>query len=186
MTEPKHTVIKVEPAVMKLTGGNFKMTAFRPLADGHPCYALVGMIAAETARIERMVEQSICHVAEIDLKVGASITGQMIGPAPRFNALLQLARNRGMPEAILKRIKATNGHANTHFERRNRAVHDPWIEDVTTGETHQDRGKPKSSPAFGPTPVSEQELKDTLGELRKYRAEVTDLVSDIWVELHSS
>ena len=158
----------------------------KPLRDDHPCYALVGMIAAETARIERLIDQSICNIAEIGLTVGASITGQMIGPTPRFNALHQLATNKGMSAEILKRIKRTSGHANTHFERRNRAVHDSWLEDTDTGATHQYRGKAKSDPTYGPIPVSEQELKDTLGELRKYRIEVTELVADIWVELHRS
>jgi hypothetical protein len=144
------------------------------------------MIAAETARIERMLDQSMCNIADIDVRVGASITGQLIGPSPRFNALHQLASNRGMPTGILKRIKASGGRANKHFERRNRAVHDPWLEDVNTGEVHQFRGKPKTDPTFGTVPVSEQELKDTLGELRKFRVEITDIVADIWIELQSS
>lgn len=155
----------------------------RPLRDDHPCYRLVGLIAAEAARIERMIDQSICNVANIDLKVGASITGQMIGPTPRFNALLQLSNERGVSSTIMKRIKTMSGRASGHFERRNRAVHDPWMEDADSGETHQFRGKAKADPTFGPTPVSEQELKNILTELRKHRDEVSQLTSDIWTEL---
>lgn len=166
--------------------GSANARSFRPLPDGHPCYALVGRVAAQTARIEKMLDQAICDVAQIDLKVGASITGQMIGHVPRFNALFQLATNRDMSETIRKRIKATQGRGGPHFERRHRALHDPWLEDVDTGAPHQDRGKAKTDPTFGPQPVSEQELRDMLGELAKYRREVTDLVSDIWIELHSS
>ena len=181
---------KIVPVVATATAigvsqGRLHAQVFRPLREDHPCYQLVGQIAAETARIERLIDQSICNVAEIDLRVGAGITGQMIGPAPRFNALRQLAVNRGMSDAILKRINTTSGHASIHFDRRNRAVHDPWLED-TTGATHQDRSKPKSDPAFGPTPVSQQELSDMLGELSKYRSEVRNLVADIWAELNSS
>jgi hypothetical protein len=144
------------------------------------------MIAADAARIEKMLDQAICDIAQIDLRVGASITGQLIGPMPRFNALLQLADNRGMTQPIRDRIKKMKGQSGDYFERRNRAVHDPWLEDAATGAAHQDRGKAKANPEFGPTPVSEQELRDTLGELRKFRVRVTDLVADIWVELHSS
>lgn len=186
MAKGKNVSVQLTGLAVAVSGGSAVMMALRPLRDDHPCYHLVGQIAAQTARIERMLDQSICAIAEIDLKVGASITGQMIGPTPRFNALHQLASNRAMSLAILKRIKATSGRANIHFERRNRAVHDPWLEDSTTGVSYQDRGKPKSQPDFGPMPVSDKELKDTLLELKKYREEVTDLVSDIWLEMHSS
>lgn len=162
---------------------SFNSQAFRPLPDAHPCYRLIGLITAEAARIDRIVDQAICNVAAIDLKVGACMTGQMIGPAPRFNALLQSAVNRGMSAQIIDRIKKVKGHASGYFDKRNRIVHDAWLEDVDTGEPHQFRGKSKHDPAFGPTPVSDQALKDFLVELRKHREEVNALVSDIWVEL---
>ena len=185
MAKGKIVPVVATATAMGVSQGRLHAQVFHPLREDHPCYQLVGQIAAETARIERLIDQSICNVAEIDLRVGAGITGQMIGPAPRFNALLQLSKNRGITSAILSRIDKTSGRANKHFERRNRAVHDPWLEDGT-GAIHQDRGKPKKDPSFGPIPVSEQELKDTLVELRKYRGEVSDLVADIWVELNSS
>ena len=185
--EAGHAVtVELTGLAIAVSSGTAFAQVFQPLPDDNPCYQIVGLIAAETARIERLLDQSICNIGEMDLKVGACLTGQMIGPIPRFNALHQLASNRGISKPILDRIKKTRGHASTHFDRRNRAVHDPWLEDKATGATHQDRGKPKNNPAFGPTPVSEQEMKDTLQELRKYRSEVTDLVADIWIELNSS
>ena len=186
MTKGKNVTVALIGASVSADIGTINAQAFRPLPDDHPCYRLVGLVAAETARVEKLIDQSICNVADIDSKVGACLTGQMIGPTPRFNALQQLARNRGISDALLKRIKTTGGHSNKHFDRRNRAVHDPWLEDAQTGAAYQDRGKPKSDPSFGPTPVSEQELKNTLEEMRKYRSEVSDLVADIWVELNSS
>lgn len=165
------------------TLGVLNAQAFRPLPDDHPCYRLVGLIAAETARIERLIDQAICDVADVDLRVGACLTGQMIGPTPRFHALLQLARNRGMSEAIIKRITTIQGHAGTIFERRNRVVHDSWLEDQATGEAHQFRGKAKAKPDFGPVPTSETMLTNELTEIRKHREVVNDLVASIWMEL---
>jgi hypothetical protein len=160
-----------------------KALVFDPLPDEHPCYRLVGLIAAETARIERLLEQSICNVGEMDLKAGACLTGQMIGPTPRFNALLQLAMNRGMSDGIIKRISTLSGHGSDKFERRNRVVHDPWLRERTSEEPHQFRAKAKKDPTFGAVPVSEKDLENTLTEIRKHRDDVNSLVSDIWTEL---
>jgi hypothetical protein len=185
MAKPKHHHMKAEVGVFKLTGFATAQL-FKPLPDDHPVYQTVGLIASETARIERLLDQSICNVASVDLKVGACLTGQMIGPGPRWNALLQLARHRGMSESILKRIKTTQGHSSDYFERRNRAVHDQWLMDDDTGEPHQFRGKSKAKPDFGPSPSPENALKDELTEIRKHRDEVNQLVSDIWLELRQA
>jgi hypothetical protein len=183
MAKGKNVSVALKGLEMKLTGGVATITVFHPLPDDHPCYRLIGLIAAEAARIERLLDQTICYIAVIDLRVGACMTGQMIGPTPRFLALLQLALNRGMSAEIIKRINTVRGHAGEKFELRNRAVHDSWIADKATGEPYQFRGKSKQNPDFGPQPFSENALKDALAELRKYRDEVNALVSDIWTEL---
>jgi hypothetical protein len=154
--------------------------AFVPLPDEHACYQLIGLIAAEGARIEHLLNQSIAGAATVGLRYGACLTGQMIGPTPRFNALYLLCLERGASEDLLKRIKKVSGHAGTAFELRNRAVHDAWLEEVGEGTSHQFIGKPKNRPDFGVTPKSLQQLQDDLTELRKFREEVLDLVSDIW------
>lgn len=156
---------------------------FEPLPDDNPCYRLIGLIAAETARIERLIDQAICNIGEMDLKVGACLTGQMTGAGPRFNALLQLATNRGMSEAILKRIKSLKRQAEPRFGDRNQVVHDAWVHERTTKEPHQFRGKARTNPKFGPEPVSATDLEDKLAKLRKHREDVNSLVSDIWTEL---
>lgn len=183
MPKGKDVRVALTGLSVKATLGPINAQAFRPLPDDHACYRLVGLIAAETARIERLIDQAICNVADLDLRVGACLTGQMIGPTPRFHALLQLARNRGMSEAILKRITTVQGHAGTIFERRNRVVHDSWLEDQATGEAHQFRGKAKAKPDFGPVPSSETFLSNELTEIRKHRDAVNDLVASIWMEL---
>lgn len=183
MAKGRNIEIALVGMSLKATLGTINAQAFRPLPDDHPCYRLVGLVAAETARIERLLDQAICNVADADLRVGACLTGQMIGPTSRFNALLQLAVNRGMSDAIVKGIKATQGHAGKIFERRNRIVHDSWLEDQATGVAHQFRGKAKAKPEFGPVPSSEQFLTNELNEIRKHRVEVNDLVSAIWTEL---
>lgn len=186
MAKGKNVTVALTGMSVMVFSGKANAQAFRPLPDDHPCYRLVGLVAAETARIERLIDQAICNVGEMDLRVGACLTGQMIGPTPRFNALLQLARNRGMTAAIIKQIGTVQGHSSGIFERRNRIVHDPWLEDQATGEAHQFRGKAKAKPEFGPVPFSETNLTNELAEIRKHRDEVNGLVSAIWTELRPS
>jgi len=186
MAKGKNISVQLKGLSLAVAGGSVTMQAFRPLPDDHPCYRLIGLVAAEAARIERLIDQAICNVADVDLRVGACLTGQMIGPNPRFNALLQLAKNRGMSVAICKRIATLGGHASGYFERRNRVVHDSWLEDQATGEPHQFRGKPKKQESFGPVPASEAFLASELAAIRKHREDVTELVGAIWTELQPS
>src|SRR5262245_10855512 len=85
-------------------GGLANATAFWPMQDDHPCYRLIGLMAAEGARIEHALNQSIANAADVDLKVAACLTGQMIGPVPRFNALYLLCLERDVSSELLKRI----------------------------------------------------------------------------------
>ena len=157
--------------------------AFDPLPDEHPCYRWVGLIAAETARIERLLDQAICNVAEIDFRLGACFTGQMVGPAPRSNALYQLASHAFLGDGWLSRILVIGDQAGKTFALRNRAVHDPWLQERQSGTPHQFRGKPKMKPDFGAYPVPEEDLRSSLTALRELRHAVKELVSDLWTAM---
>lgn len=180
MAKGKNVTVALKGASVSVDQGRINAQAFRPLPDKYAVYHQVGLIAAEGARIEHMLDQSIAYVAGLDLRIGACFTGQMIGPAPRFSTLLHLCIERGLSTDALKRIKVVSGHAAPYFERRNRAVHDPWYEDAGAGTTHQFIGKPKAKTDFGVKPKTEAQLKEDLTELRKYREEVRELVSAIW------
>ena len=78
MAKGKNVTVSLTGLAIAVSAGHARMQAFRPLSDDHPCYRLVGLVAAETARIERLIDQAICNVADVDLKVGACFTGQMI------------------------------------------------------------------------------------------------------------
>ena len=184
MSTPKKAHMKATAGIK--FGVKAHATAFHPLPDDNPCYTQIGLIAAEGARIEHLLNQSIANAAGVDQKIAACFTGQMIGPGPRFSALLQLCTERGLPTELLKRIKTISGHAGEMFERRNRAVHDAWLEEVGAGTSHQFLGKPKQKTDFGVKPKTEQELKNDLTEFRKHREEVIDLVSDVWKALQPS
>src|SRR5438045_3844627 len=139
--------------------GKLTLTAtaqtFRPLPDDHPCYALIGLITSECTRIEHFLDATIFEFVGLqsEAKIGACITGQMIGMYPRYQALSQLASERDAPEPIQEEIKRLERLSNDVANRRNRAVHDSWMEDGL-GDPHQFRTKAKKEPAYGPEPSS--------------------------------
>jgi hypothetical protein len=159
---------------------------FTPMPDDHPCYALVGLIAAETARIEQMLDGAIWDLAALMPVVGACITGQMVGAFPRYSALFQLAHLSELPAKILDEIKKQMGVSNEVAEKRNRAIHDPWYVEDETGEPHQYRGRTKKDLNFGPHPVSVDQLKDDLAFIRNHKERVRNLRNEIYLKLRPS
>lgn len=161
-------------------------THLRALPDNHPCYAMVGLIAAESARIEHMLDMCIGTLLGTGIITAACVTGQLFGPNPRFNAIVQLCRHRNLPETIIRQVNTLSGRCMGEFEKRNRAVHDPWWEVEETEQSFQFRNKPKKDRAFGFHPVSEQNLRENLAELRKIRAQVVTLAFDIFDAMPST
>jgi hypothetical protein len=161
------------------------ITAFHPLPDDHPCYRLVGLIAAETARIDFLLDQSIADAGGIDRQLAACITGQITSTIQRFDALFQLCRHRGLDEEITTRIKSLAGEAGQAYGPRNRAVHDPWMQEQVSGASYQFRGKPRKSPDFGNVPVSLADLESHWAELKRVRERVVELIGDIWAALRA-
>lgn len=160
-------------------------TYFVPLPDDHECYRLVGLIAAEVARIEALIDTSIWELARVLPVTGACITGQMVGTYPRYLALYQLAMLCELQASIIKEIKRQMEVANSVSDRRNRAVHDPWYVEELTGEPHQFRGRTKKDPTFGPQPVGIAKLRDDLTFIRQHKERAQLLHNSIWTALRS-
>jgi len=180
MSKQKGKIVEAKGKIFAFSGAKAHLRALVALPDDHECYPLVGLIAAESARIEELLDQEIADLADLQFPVAACLTGQMIGPNPRFTALRQLAVQRGMDESLIKRIKTLSGNAGPIFDKRNRVVHDPWVEDRASKETFQKRTKPRASPDYGFKPVGISDLKAILGELRKFEDKVRELVADLY------
>ena len=172
-------------ATMTIKIGTMKAQGFQPLPDDHPCYALIGQITSECARIEHFLDAAIFEFVGLQsfAKRGACITGQMVGMFPRYCALLQLALECEAPKPMVSEIKKLIQLSNGVSKRRNRAVHDAWMEDSSSGASHQFRTKAKDNPEYGPQPVTESMLKEDLAAVRIHLERVMKLRSEIW-ELH--
>lgn len=172
--------IKPEPVKLGLIVGEVTLRAFHPLPDDNPCYALIGLVAAEQARIEHMLDVTIWELGEIDPAVGACITGQMMGMYGRYFAMLQLASYRAVPAAMIKEITQLQNKSGSLADLRNRIIHDPWLEDTSTGGSYQFKSKAKRDTRYGPEPVTEADLKSTLASFRSHYGRVLKLRSDVW------
>ena len=111
--------------------------------------------------------------------------GQMVGMYPRYQALRQLALERGAPKPIIAEIERQAGVSNSIAEKRARAVHDAWMEDMFSNEPHQFRTKSKKVTDYGPQPMTIESLKNDLAAVRGHLERAMKLRSDIW-ELHRS
>ena len=107
--------------------------AFEPLLDDHPAYGLVGLITSECARVGHFLDATIFEFAGLQshAMMGACITGQMIDMHPRYQALHQLSLEADIPKAIRVEIGRLEELSHGVAKRRNRAVHDAWMEEAS-------------------------------------------------------
>ena len=159
-----------------------KAQGFRALADEHPCYAFVGRIAAEQARIEYFLDAIIADLAGVDSATGACLTGQMVGLYPRYFALYQLAHHRELPTTLRKEVEDLQNKANEIGNIRNRVIHDPWFEESREGGSYQHKSKTRKDRSFGPEPVTVDDLQRSLAKLQSHRERVWKLREAIWAE----
>ena len=170
---------------LTVSQGRATATAFRPLPDDHPCYSLVGLIVSECARVEHFLDAAIFDFIGLqsDAKLGACVMGQMVGMYPRYQALRHLALERGAPKSIITEIERQLAFSGNIADKRARAVHDAWMEDMFSKEPHQFRTKSKKVTDYGPHPMTIDSLKDDLAAVRKHLERAMKLRSDVW-ELH--
>lgn len=185
MAKGKNVTVALTGVSAIVFQGKLNATAFRPLPDDHPCYALIGLITSECARVEHFLDAAIFDFIGLqsDAKLGACVMGQMVGMYPRYQALRQLALERGAPKPIITEIERQVAVSSNIADKRARAVHDAWMEDMFSKEPHQFRTKSKKVTDYGPQLMSIASLKEDLAAVRKHLERAMKLRSDIW-ELH--
>jgi hypothetical protein len=89
-------------------------------------YAAIGLVAARWAYFEAVVDTWISAFIRRPPEVTVCLTAQMIGPRPRLDAFIALARFLGAEEKRIKVLTKLAEKARGLGEFRNRAVHDVW------------------------------------------------------------
>jgi hypothetical protein len=90
-------------------------------------FTAVGVVACEWAGFELILDQSIIEMGRIPEDSGMCLTSQIAGPARKLDAYIALVRLRG-GVAFLKELEAFAKDTTALSERRNRVVHDPWLQ----------------------------------------------------------
>ena len=182
MAKGKNVTVSLTGVAMAVSIGTAHAQAFRPLPDEHSCYALIGLITSECARIEHFLDAAIFEMLGLqsEARLGTCVTGQMVGMFPRYMALHQLAIEKGIPAPLQSEIKKLTEASSGVATRRNRAVHDAWMEEMHSKEPHQFRTKNKKDTAYGPQPSPIEKLQDDLAFVRNHLERVMRLRSDLW------
>lgn len=106
-----------------------------PLPPNDPVrehYAAIGVVAAEWANFEAIIDYCTIRLTGLRDDFGACLTSQISGSARKLDAYISVARNRGATD-VDKDLKKFSEAVARLAERRNRIVHDPWS--VSHGQT---------------------------------------------------
>jgi hypothetical protein len=81
------------------------------------------------AQVEHDIDAAIWELANLydTPDIGACLTAQFTTVNARLNALISLARVRGIPDFQIGKLNKFRDRATALADRRNRVAHDPWL-----------------------------------------------------------
>ncbi|MCJ2059181.1 hypothetical protein MKL09_21895 [Methylobacterium sp. J-048] len=97
---------------------------YNPEFDG--LVKAIGRVASMYSDVEFALSETLWLLMNVERKIGACLTAQMIGPGPRFRALMSLLALRDAPPELLKATRELKDQVSSIAAKRNRVVHDPW------------------------------------------------------------
>lgn len=136
-----------------------------PLPEDHPFYALVGRVASEWAHLEHIVDLTTWELLGVDNRLAACMTAQYPGLPARCNAVCSLGIARGLTKEQVKPFRNLKNEAYDEADWRARWVHDPWFVQEGT-QPAQFRAMPAVDPRFGLQAISEDEIQETIREIK--------------------
>ena len=86
----------------------------------------IGHIATAWAKLEWIINEMIWDLANVDVRVGACITANIISPAQRMRTLIALVHLHGGKDDLIKELNRFSARLDGLARRRNRIIHDPW------------------------------------------------------------
>jgi hypothetical protein len=168
--------VSLDTIAVKLEG--FDVRLHTDLPEGHPFYAVVGLIASEWAHVEHILDLIVWKLAGIDPKHGACITAQIMGISGRCKAIVALANLQRLPTELAKRVRTLMERSYDAADRRACIVHDPWFIEIGEDSIGQFKSMAYKDQRFGIIDVSETEVSDTLRRIRELKTIAGDLHRD--------
>jgi hypothetical protein len=162
-------VLGAGAGIMPQTRGAGTGIVRHPLNADHEMCKLVGLVAAEFALLEHILDLSIWALLGVREELAACVTGQMMGSRPRLQSIIMLIDKRGLGKELAEEAtKLMNALFNVN-EQRNRIVHDAWYIDPTTQEEAQFRSMPFKGKMFGMVDISRSDILKTTEEIKRKR-----------------
>jgi hypothetical protein len=145
---------------------------------------MIGRIASSWAHVERLFDQMIWDLADLDGQKGACITAQLPNIAARCNTIIAqltlLESKEGLSTRnLVSTMTDIRNKSNGPGEPRNRAVHDPWYVYTKLEQTAQYRAMPARDLRFGLIPVDHDDLEKTLNSIREFSERVSKFKDDV-------
>jgi hypothetical protein len=144
----------------------------------------IGEVVSKWALLEHAIDEAIWDFAGLydSPKIGACLTAQYSTVAARFNALLSLARLRGVEEFQITKLNRYRDHVLGLAERRNRVAHDPWLahvdiesKPIRVDATYRLHKTARAKLDYTLKPIAISELKALSEELDKTVADFSEL-----------
>lgn len=127
------------------------------ISDSH--FAALGKVAASWAMLEYEIDYRCWKLAGLPSDLGACFTAQIMGPSKKLEVLTSLLNLFELSETA-SALNKMNGKIRGLGDERNRALHDMWLADETTGEPHRYEISAKKKVVFKAVPVPTSELHD--------------------------
>lgn len=154
----------------------------------------IAYIISSWALLEHEIDGLICDLAGLydSPRIGACLTAQYSTAAHRFNALISLARVRGVPEFEVAKLNKFKEYALALAERRNRVAHDPWLTSYNyknlgperQGKTYRLQKTARSKLEYDYKPITVEELtrlkEEILEAIDKFREIKLNPTIDTW------
>ena len=154
-----------------------------PAYESH--FAAIGRLAETWAQLEFAIDMAIWGLAGVPQALGACITSQMYSVNSRMRAFRSLAVALGASKGSIKKIGKLQGTLGNLQTIRNRAVHDPRMENTTTGDLDRLQVTAENRLEFGWQPESAETLLAFRDQIEERIKEFTALLSEIEDEIYS-
>lgn len=146
-------------------------------------FALIGRVMGEWGQFEHILDLIIWDLARHDQVALSCITSQLMGPRPRFLAILALLKHRAAPKSLSDEATELSNRSNGPNDERNRFAHDAWFMEEGTKMVGRFKKMPKDDLAFGIGPDDATRAEAVIARIKRRQAAAWKLRNRIHAEL---
>jgi hypothetical protein len=152
-----------------------------PLPDDHAVYTLVGRVSSDWSHLEHTLDLIIWELSGIAPEIGACITAQIMGPAPRFRIIITLLNrvNSDTATKLVKQFRELMNVTSDVGEERNRIIHDAWYLYTPTGQAAQFKSMSYRDQRYGIHTIDMKHIDEVLARIGRRQATASSLRNEV-------